>query len=104
MKLVTAIISSQKLDEAREALLEIGATGLTISRIFGDAFERHGSRTDDCLFKLEILAAERLADTIVESIIGILGTEAADDARILVFEPEQAVRIRTLEIGEEAVG
>lgn len=104
MKLVTAIISSQKLDEAREALLEIGATGLTISRIFGDSFERHGSRTDDCLFKLEILAAERLADTIVESIIGILGTEAADDARILVFEPEQAVRIRTLEIGEEAVG
>ncbi|QJD29224.1 P-II family nitrogen regulator [Methylococcus geothermalis] len=104
MKLVTAIISSHKLDEAREALLDIGATGLTVSRILGDGFERHGPRTDDCLLKLEILAAERLADTVVASIIGILGTEAADDARILVFEPEQAVRIRTLEIGDEAIG
>lgn len=104
MKLVTAIISSQKLDEAREALLEIGATGLTISRIFGGDFERHAPRTDDCLFKLEILATERLAGAVVESIIGILGPDADEDARILVFEPQQAVRIRTLESGEGALG
>lgn len=104
MKLVTAIVPSRKLDEAREALLETGATGLTISRILGEACERHAPRADDCSFKLEILATERLAGAVVESIIGILGPDADEDARILVFEPQQAVRIRTLESGEEALG
>ena len=112
MKKIEAIIKPFKLDEVREALSEIGVTGLTVTEVKG--FGRQKGHTElyrgaeyvvDFLpkVKLEIIVAESLLDRAMEAIVTAARTGKIGDGKIFVSNVEQVVRIRTGETGDEAI-
>lgn len=112
MKKIEAIIKPFKLDEVREALSEIGVTGLTVTEVKG--FGRQKGHTElyrgaeyvvDFLpkVKLEIIIADSLVDRAMEAIITAARTGKIGDGKIFVSNMEQVVRIRTGESGETAI-
>jgi nitrogen regulatory protein P-II 1 len=112
MKKIEAVIKPFKLDEVREALSEIGITGLTVTEVKG--FGRQKGHTElyrgaeyvvDFLpkIKLELVIADNLVEASMEAIIKAARTSKIGDGKIFVSSVEQVVRIRTGETGEEAV-
>ena len=112
MKKIEAIIKPFKLDEVREALSEIGVTGLTVTEVKG--FGRQKGHTElyrgaeyvvDFLpkVKLEVVVADSLLDRAMESIISAGRTGKIGDGKIFVSTVDQVVRIRTGESGEAAI-
>ncbi len=112
MKLITAIIKPFKLDDVREALSEIGVTGITATEVKG--FGRQKGHTElyrgaeyivDFLpkVKLDIAVADDLVDKVVEHIIRSANTGKIGDGKIFVSDLSQVVRIRTGETGEDAI-
>jgi len=112
MKKIEAVIKPFKLDEVREALSEIGITGLTVTEVKG--FGRQKGHTElyrgaeyvvDFLpkIKLELVIADNLVEASMEAIIKAARTGKIGDGKIFISSVEQVVRIRTGETGEEAV-
>lgn len=112
MKLITAIIKPFKSDEVREALSELGISGMTLTEVKG--FGRQKGHTElyrgaeyviDFLpkAKLEIAVADSLLDQAIEAICTAAGTGKIGDGKIFVTELSQAIRIRTGESGDEAL-
>ena len=112
MKKVEAIIKPFKLDEVREALSEIGVTGLTVTEVKG--FGRQKGHTElyrgaeyvvDFLpkVKVEVIVSETLVERAIEAIVKAAHTGKIGDGKIFVISVEQVVRIRTGESGEAAV-
>jgi nitrogen regulatory protein P-II 1 len=112
MKKIEAIIKPFKLDEVREALSEIGVTGLTVTEVKG--FGRQKGHTElyrgaeyvvDFLpkVKVELIVADNQVDRAIESIVKAAHTGKIGDGKIFVTTVEQVVRIRTGESGEAAV-
>ena len=112
MKMVTAIIKPFKLDDAREALSEIGIQGLTVTEVKG--FGRQKGHTElyrgaeyvvDFLpkIKMEIGVKADMVDQVIEAISKAAGTGKIGDGKIFVTPVEQVVRIRTGETDEEAL-
>jgi nitrogen regulatory protein P-II 1 len=112
MKRIEAIIKPFKLDEVREALSEIGVTGLTVTEVKG--FGRQKGHTElyrgaeyvvDFLpkIKLDIVVAEDIVEAAVDAVIKAARTGKIGDGKIFVFPVEQVIRIRTGETGEAAV-
>ena len=112
MKKIEAIIKPFKLDEVREALSDIGVTGLTVTEVKG--FGRQKGHTElyrgaeyvlDFLpkVKLEIVIADSLLDRAMEAITTAARTGKIGDGKIFVSNMEQVVRIRTGESGETAI-
>src|SRR5439155_8681256 len=109
MKKVEAIIKPFKLDEAREALSDIGVSGLTVTEVKG--FGRQKGHTElyrgaeyvvDFLpkVKVEVIIADNLVERAIEAIIKAARTGKIGDGKIFVTSVEQVVRIRTGESGE----
>jgi nitrogen regulatory protein P-II 2 len=112
MKLITAIVKPFKLDDVREALSEIGASGVTVTEVKG--FGRQKGHTElyrgaeyvvDFLpkAKVEVAVADQLMDQAVEAITRAANTGKIGDGKIFVTDLEQVIRIRTGETGEEAL-
>ncbi len=112
MKLIQAIIKPFKLDDVREALMEIGIAGMTVVEVRG--FGRTKGHTElyrgaeyvvDFLpkIKLEIVVKEEQLETALEAIQKAAYTGKIGDGKIFVFPVEQAIRIRTGESGRDAV-
>ncbi len=112
MKQITAIIKPFKLEEVREALAEVGVTGLTVTEVKG--FGRQKGHTElyrgaeyvvDFLPKVKIEAAvdDAVVDQVVECIEQSARTGKIGDGKIFVTDIEQVVRIRTGETGAEAL-
>ena len=112
MKMVTAIVKPFKLDEVREALSEIGVTGLTVTEVKG--FGRQKGHTElyrgaeyvvDFLpkVKVEVVVADKLVETAIEAIVRAARTGKIGDGKIFVSSVEQVIRIRTGETDEAAV-
>jgi nitrogen regulatory protein P-II 1 len=112
MKKIEAIIKPFKLDEVREALSDIGVSGLTVTEVKG--FGRQKGHTElyrgaeyvvDFLpkVKIEIVIADDLVDTAIDSIIKAAHTGKIGDGKIFVMPVEQVVRIRTGETGDAAL-
>ena len=112
MKLIQAIIKPFKLDDVREALTEIGVTGMTATEVKG--FGRQKGHTElyrgaeyvvDFLpkVKLEIVVKEEDLDSAIEAIQKAAHTGKIGDGKIFVMPIEQVVRIRTGETGENAI-
>ena len=112
MKKIEAIIKPFKLDEVCEALNEIGVSGLTVTEVKG--FGRQKGHTElyrgaeyvvDFLpkIKIEIVVAEALVDSIIETIVNVARTGKIGDGKIFVTSIEQVVRIRTGETNETAI-
>ncbi|GAB5099319.1 Nitrogen regulatory protein P-II [Candidatus Paraburkholderia calva] len=112
MKRITAIIKPFKLDEVREALAEVGLTGLTVTEVKG--FGRQKGHTElyrgaeyvvDFLpkVKIEVVVANDQTDQVIDAIIGAARTGKIGDGKIFVAEVERVIRIRTGEENEAAV-
>ena len=112
MKKIEAIIKPFKLDEVREALSEVGVSGLTVTEVKG--FGRQKGHTElyrgaeyvvDFLpkVKIETAVADGLAVRVIEAIEGAARTGKIGDGKIFVSNIEQVVRIRTGETGEGAI-
>ena len=112
MKCVMAVIKPFKLDEVREALVAIGATGLTVTEVRG--FGRQKGHTEiyrgaeyEVSFlpkiKVEVVVGDQVADKAVEAIQRAASTGQIGDGKIFVFDIKQAIRIRTGESGAEAL-
>jgi nitrogen regulatory protein P-II 1 len=112
MKKIEAIIKPFKLDEVREALSEMGVTGLTVSEVKG--FGRQKGHTElyrgaeyvvDFLpkIKVELIIADDHVERVIDGIIKAARTGKIGDGKIFVTAVEQVVRIRTGESGEAAV-
>ncbi|MGW8227722.1 MAG: P-II family nitrogen regulator [Gammaproteobacteria bacterium] len=112
MKKVEAIIKPFKLDDVREALSEIGITGMTATEVKG--FGRQKGHTElyrgaeyviDFLpkVKIEVVIAESMVDQCIEAITNAARTGKIGDGKIFVSSVERTVRIRTGEEGEDAI-
>jgi len=112
MKMVTAIIKPFKLDEVREALSEIGIKGLTITEVKG--YGRQKGHTElyrgaeyviDFVpkVKLELAVNDGQVEQVIETIRNAANSGKIGDGKIFVAPLEQAVRIRTGEMGDEAL-
>jgi nitrogen regulatory protein P-II 1 len=112
MKKIEAVIKPFKLDEVREALSEIGVTGLTVTEVKG--FGRQKGHTElyrgseyvvDFLpkVKIEVVVTDTLLDEAVEAIIKAARAGKIGDGKIFVTSVEQVIRIRTGETNENAV-
>jgi nitrogen regulatory protein P-II 1 len=112
MKKIEAIIKPFKLDEVKNALHEIGVTGMTVSEVRG--FGRQKGHTEvyrgaeyviDFLpkVKIEVVLDDDLAPRAVEAIQQAAKTDKIGDGKIFVVPVEEALRIRTGERGRDAV-
>jgi nitrogen regulatory protein P-II 1 len=112
MKKIEAIIKPFKLEEVREALSDVGVSGLTVTEVKG--FGRQKGHTElyrgaeyvvDFLpkVKVEIIVSDEVVDQAVDAIIKAARTGKIGDGKIFIFPVEQVVRIRTGETGEAAI-
>ena len=112
MKLITAIIKPFKADDVREALSDLGISGMTMTEVKG--FGRQKGHTElyrgaeyviDFLpkAKLEIAVADAMVDQTVEAICKAAGSGKIGDGKIFIADLQQIVRIRTGETGDDAL-
>ncbi|HUH86776.1 MAG TPA: P-II family nitrogen regulator [Pusillimonas sp.] len=112
MKLIAAIIKPFKLDEVREALADIGVSGLTVTEVKG--FGRQKGHTElyrgaeyvvDFLpkIRIEVVVPDEMVEPAIEAIVKAARTGKIGDGKIFVMPVEQAIRIRTGECGTEAL-
>ena len=112
MKLITAIIRPFKLDEVREALAQAGVSGITVTEVKG--FGRQKGHTElyrgaeyvvDFLPKLKIECAvsEESFEAALDAISKSAATGKVGDGKIFVIALDQVIRIRTGELGADAL-
>ena len=112
MKLIVAIIKPYKSDDVREAVSELGVSGMTLTEVKG--FGRQKGHTElyrgaeyviDFLpkVKLEVAVADELVDQVVDAICKAANTGKIGDGKIFVSSLEQTIRIRTGETGDDAI-
>lgn len=112
MKLITAIIKPFKLDDVRQALSEVGVTGITATEVKG--FGRQKGHTElyrgaeyvvDFLpkVKLEIAIDDDQVERVIEAVSSAANTGKIGDGKIFVSPLEHIVRIRTGETNEDAI-
>ena len=112
MKMITAVIKPFKLDEVREALAEVGVTGLTVSEVKG--FGRQKGHTElyrgaeyvvDFLpkMKIEVVVKEEDVERCVDAVVNAARTGKIGDGKIFVTEVQRVIRIRTGDLDEAAV-
>ena len=112
MKKIEAIIKPFKLDDVKDALHEVGVSGITVTEVKG--FGRQKGHTElyrgaeyvvDFLpkVKLEIVLSDALVDAAVEAIRKAAQTGRIGDGKIFVSSVEEAIRIRTGETGTDAI-
>lgn len=112
MKMITAVVKPFKLDDVREALAAIGVQGVTVSEVKG--FGRQKGHTElyrgaeyvvDFLpkVKLELALDDDMVDGAVEAITTAAHTGKIGDGKIFISELQDVIRIRTGEVGPDAV-
>jgi len=112
MKKIEAIFKPFKLDEVREALSEIGVSGLTVTEVKG--FGRQKGHTElyrgaeyvvDFLpkVKVEVVVPDKLQESAIDAIVKAARTGKIGDGKIFITTVEQVIRIRTGETDEAAI-
>ena len=112
MKKIEAIFKPFKLDEVREALSEIGVSGLTVTEVKG--FGRQKGHTElyrgaeyvvDFLpkVKVEVVVPDKLLESAIDAVVKAARTGKIGDGKIFVTSVEQVLRIRTGETDEAAI-
>ena len=112
MKLVTAIIKPHTLDEVRDTLSRLGVAGMTVTEVKGFGCQkghtetyRGAEYTVDFIPKtrLDIVVGDDQTDAVIDGIKSAARTGAIGDGKIFVSNIEQAIRIRTSEVGVDAL-
>jgi len=112
MKKIEAIIKPFKLEEVKEALSEIGVEGMTVTEVKG--FGRQKGHTEiyrgseytvDFLpkIKVDVVVSDAIAESAVRAIVQAAKTGKIGDGKVFLLPMEEAVRIRTEEVGDEAL-
>ena len=112
MKLITAIIKPFKVDDVRQAIADLGVQGVTITEVQG--FGRQRGHTEiyrgaeyrvDFLpkTKVEIAVDDTIVEQVIEAITNVARTGKIGDGKVFVTQLSHAVRIRTGEVGAEAL-
>jgi nitrogen regulatory protein P-II 1 len=112
MKKIECVIKPFKLDEVREALSELGVSGLTVTEVKG--FGRQKGHTElyrgaeyvvDFLpkVKIEVVIGDDLVEKAIDAIVKAARTGKIGDGKIFVTSVEHVVRIRTGEVNEDAI-
>jgi len=112
MKLVTAIIKPHKLDEVKDALKAAGLHGMTVDEVKG--FGRQGGKTEiyrgaeyvvDLLPKVrvETIVPDEMAEQVAEIIVAAARTGKIGDGKVWISGVDKVIRIRTGELGNDAV-
>jgi len=112
MKLITAVIKPHKLDDVRDALGDLGITGMTVTEVRG--FGRQKGHTEiyrgaeyvvDFIAKMrvEVAVRDEDAERVVETIANAANSGKIGDGKIFVSTLDQVVRIRTGETGSDAL-
>jgi nitrogen regulatory protein PII len=112
MKKIEAIIKPFKLDEVKEAILDLGVSGMTITEVKGFGRQkghkeiyRGAEYVVDFLpkIKIEVVVASDLVGRVVEAIKSNAHTGQIGDGKVFILPVEKAVRIRTGEEDEDAI-
>jgi nitrogen regulatory protein PII len=112
MKKVEAIIRPFKLDEVKEALIELGAKGMTITEVRGYGRQKGHKETYRGSeyriefvpkIKIEIVIEKEKLEKVIDAILKTAKTGQIGDGKIFVSEIEDVIRIRTEESGREAL-
>jgi nitrogen regulatory protein PII len=112
MKLVVAVIKPFKLDEVKEALEGVGVQGMTVSDARGFGRQRghtevyRGAEYQVALLpktRIEVAVDDALVDDVVKAIVGAARTGSIGDGKVWVVPSEQLIRIRTGEMGVDAL-
>jgi nitrogen regulatory protein P-II 1 len=112
LKKIEAIIRPFKLEEVKEALVEAGVRGLTISEVRG--YGRQKGHTETYRgseyriefvpkLKIEVVAESKKVDNIVDAILKSAKTGQVGDGKIFIYDVNEVIRIRTDESGEQAL-
>jgi len=112
MKKIEAIIRPFKLDEVKEALMEEGIRGLTISEVRG--YGRQKGHTETYRgseyriefipkIKIEVVVEDSKTEKVVDAILRTAKTGQVGDGKIFIYDVEDVIRIRTEESGQEAL-
>jgi nitrogen regulatory protein P-II 1 len=112
MQLVTAVIKPFKLDEVKEALAGVGITGMSVSEVRG--FGRQKGHTEvyrgaeyQVAFvpktRVEIVVDDDAVDEVVKAVVTAARTGEIGDGKVWVTPASQVVRIRTGEMGADAL-
>ena len=112
MKKIEAIIKPFKLDDVKDALHEVGVSGITVTEVKG--FGRQKGHTElyrgseytvDFLpkVKIEVVVGDGMVDKVVSVIVGAAKTGSIGDGKVFVLPIDESIRIRTGEKGESAV-
>jgi nitrogen regulatory protein P-II 1 len=112
MKKIEVVIKPFKLEDVKDALAEIGITGMTVSEVKGYGRQKGHSElyrgaeyTVDFMpkIKLDVIVNEEDVDKVIETVVESAKTGKIGDGKIFVSDVEKIVRIRTGETGSEAV-
>ncbi len=112
MKLITAIVKPFKLDDVKAALHEVGLAGMTVSEVRGFGRQRGHTEvyrgaeyTVDFVpkVKIEVLADDADAKRMVDAIVEAAKTGQIGDGKVWVVDCESVVRVRTGEMGSDAL-
>ena len=112
VKKIEAIIKPFKLDDVKDALHEVGVSGITVAEVKG--FGRQKGHTElyrgaeyviDFLpkVKVEVVVEDSMVENVIEAIENAARTGRIGDGKIFVFDVEQAIRIRTGDRGQDAI-
>ncbi len=111
-KLITAIVKPFKLDDVKAALQQAGVTGMTVTEVQG--FGRQGGHTEvyrgaeyqidfQPKVRIEIVCEESAVDGVIEAVSGAARTGKIGDGKVWVTDVDRVVRIRTGEMGDDAI-
>lgn len=112
MKKIEAIIRPHKLDEVRDALQEAGFRGLTVNEVKGygrqmghSEIYRGSEYTINFLpkIKIEVVCSEKTVDTAVSIVLKHAKTGEVGDGKIFISTIDEVIRVRTEEVGEDAL-
>ena len=112
MKKIEAIIRPEKMDEVQEALVAAGAAGMTLSQVHGfgaqHGFKEYFRGSEVIVrmrpkIKIELVVADEDLASVVDVIRTTAHTGEVGDGKIFVFPVEEAIRVRTGEVGEAAL-
>jgi len=111
MKMLIAIIRPEKVQQTKQALSDVGVTGLTVTDVHGHGrqkghteFYRGAEHQVDLLPKaeLQLVVNDERVDAVASAIVASAQTGKMGDGKIFVLPVEEAIRVRTGERGEDA--
>ncbi len=112
MKLIVAVVNTEKLDELRDRLFEIGAPGLTVDGVTGIGKPLSQMRYSEvrgfvpkffAKIRVEVVVEDTRVPELVEAIRGVCCTGKIGDGKIFVLPVEDVIRVRTGERGSKAL-